>query len=87
MATKDREFYVEFIPEGSSIKETETKAKVYTENNILNIETSQPSQVEIYSLTGIKLSEFFCDQSTKTELEQGYYIVKINNKTFKVVCL
>lgn len=87
LATKDREFYVEFIPEGSSIKETETKAKVYTENNILNIETSQPSQVEIYSLTGIKLSEFFCDQSTKTELEQGYYIVKINNKTFKVVCL
>lgn len=85
--TKNTGINVVFIPEGSSIKDTKTKAQVYTENNILNIETNRPSQVEIYSLTGMRLSGFFCCQSAKMELEQGYYIIKMNNETFKVVCL
>lgn len=87
LATKDTEFNIEFVPEQSTIKDTEVKAKVYIVNRILNIETDKPSHVEIYSLSGIRIAEFICEKSKEMELEPGYYIVKINNKTFKVACI
>lgn len=84
--TRNTEFNIEFIPEQTSIKNTVSSAKVYAENGLLHIKTDKASLVEIYSLPGIRLHKFMCDQSTSLQLENGCYIVRIGNAAFKVIC-
>ena len=56
---------------------------VWTENNILKISSENPAQVEIFAVTGKKL---FADvnKTCSVELKQGIYILKINNRIYKI---
>lgn len=63
----------------------EEDVKVYSSNNTLYVEVTQPSNVEVYTVTGLLKEKRQISGLESIQLNQGIYIVKINDNVYKVM--
>jgi non-lysosomal glucosylceramidase len=54
-------------------------------NNTLKFNTLPTSNIEIYSMTGIKLQDYNPNYQININLQKGIYIVKVENKSAKII--
>ncbi len=59
---------------------------VYVSNKILHIVLSQAAQIDVYNISGVKVASVMGKQDDNAiELDLGIYIVKVDNKTYKII--
>lgn len=65
--------------------ETENGCRVYAAGNSLNIECTEPTDIQIFNLQGMLVKKTTVNGNESIELEQGMYIVKYNGNARKVL--
>ncbi|GEM_PF-2962952 len=58
---------------------------VYSSNGILYVEVAQPSEVEVYTITGQRKAQRVVSGMESIQLNAGVYIVKVNGEVYKVM--
>lgn len=76
------------VADPSSVEEVEAKsANVYAANGIITVNTPNAANVEVYALTGALIYKANVEAgiSTINANTNGVVIVKVNDKSFKVI--
>lgn len=63
----------------------EHAARIYTQKGSLSVEPIESSHLVIYSISGVKLFDRIITQKTDISLQQGVYLLKINNQISRVL--
>ena len=84
--TVDDRFEIRFGIPTSNLPVTSTTSRVRTEGHTLHIEVGEKTEVTIYTASGIeKYRNRIEVGSTAIHLESGFYLVRINETTHKVI--
>jgi hypothetical protein len=59
--------------------------KVYSAGGVLNVTSSTPGTLQVYTITGQLAKEIAVSGDIQVPLSKGLYIVKLNGKAYKVV--
>lgn len=73
-------------PTGNNIVESD-QVKVFSSDRMLHIESGEAATINVYNVTGQLEYKGSVDNNSVTTvpLSQGIYLVRVNNKTFKVI--
>lgn len=73
------------VPQAITSREDEETIKIYPNPVYETLYFNNTYQVSLFDMTGKLIVESFTDQLNMTNLIQGFYIVKIEGKTFKII--
>ena len=64
---------------------TEDTNKVVSYKGTINIKTVEPKDVIIYNVNGVMMSGHKCDGQLSVSSDAGVYIVKVGDKSYKLI--
>lgn len=77
--------YESSIGSGIDASTAEQGIKVYAIDNAIVINGAKGYTVNVYTLAGLQTFSCKAEDSTTVSIQQGIYLVKVGNKTFKIV--
>ena len=75
----------EYAITSASTLSLNTSFKVLVKNAQLHLVVNQPENVTVYSITGVVVYRGLVDNELIISLQKGVYLIKINDKTTKIV--
>ncbi len=80
-AYAEDEYWREFIQEANNVENTIEGIKIYTQNGTLHLE-GLTADYQIYNMSGLMV---YSGNATTIDLAKGIYIIRINDKSQKIV--